>query len=786
MVVKNNTIIYPEVHKKDIFTIFSILFSEHSLLTMNKLAFLLSLFFFSTTLLGQQQKFRKYFFSNERNVDAPNFVQATDLDNDGDIDIVGCSESGDIYVFEAKTVWNYTLKDTILDYRSRSDLWPAPRAYALDIDNDGFKDLVKTNDSGAIIWYHNNHDNTFLKKQVINKPFQTLRAFAPLLNIADIDNDGKQDIVVGFQAEDSPEKITIAWFKNETAGTFSEARIIAQYDYNHEDRESTGELLFIEVFDVNGDGLVDLLYSNNGQIIFQENTENQNFIGHGMTESAFVHTIHAADMKNDNDGHLDLVVSTSTNVFIYENDGSEQFLRKSLSGDRMKRFNAGQPTAIADLNGDGLLDIVRLEPPSQSFRFKVKYFKNEGDNRFTKYDVGSPEWFIYNVFTVDLDKNGKVDVIAPFQTGGISLYQNLGPIDYKIYVSNYEENSVSVIDLETKEIEGLISIGSQPRGLVSINDGDLVYAACYNANIVSVIDTKSKKELMKIPNLKYDPDGIAVEPDGKYAYVTHYTARNPSTPTRTVQVINTQTHQLEAILDLPEGYVPSGIAFSYEGTAMITIKDYAIKGNRSDSNIVLTFEHSDVLAVIENKQGNIAHVQYNASEPTVQMREITVGQKPTAIISPEDNAFAYVTNRSSGTISIINTRSLERLILTGDSTTDHGDITVGADLGGIAVDSKNGIVYVAQRGEENGQDDFIKTFQLDLDNNTVTQTESITVGDTPQGVTISPDGKFVCVANQNSNSVSIIQTSTKEVVKTIDLGPNKKPRDIIIVPVSAE
>lgn len=51
------------------------------------------------------------------------------------------------------------------------------------------------------------------------------------------------------------------------------------------------------------------------------------------------------------------------------------------------------------------------------------------------------------------------------------------------------------------------------------------------------------------------------------------------------------------------------------------------------------------------------------------------------------------------------------------------------------------------------------------------QTKSISVGGHPSGVAASPNGKFVYVANANSDTVSVIDTAKDEVVETIDCKP---------------
>ena len=54
------------------------------------------------------------------------------------------------------------------------------------------------------------------------------------------------------------------------------------------------------------------------------------------------------------------------------------------------------------------------------------------------------------------------------------------------------------------------------------------------------------------------------------------------------------------------------------------------------------------------------------------------------------------------------------------------------------------------------------------------QTKSITVGLHPSGMTVNKNGKFLYVANANSDTVSVIDTAKEEVVETIDCRPENR------------
>ena len=69
-----------------------------------------------------------------------------------------------------------------------------------------------------------------------------------------------------------------------------------------------------------------------------------------------------------------------------------------------------------------------------------------------------------------------------------------------------------------------------------------------------------------------------------------------------------------------------------------------------------------------------------------------------------------------------------------------------------------------------------------IDTFSQTLVTSITVGQVPLGIEITPDGNFAYVANRDSESVSVIRTSSNSVVATVPLGSGSIPIFIAIPP----
>ena len=57
------------------------------------------------------------------------------------------------------------------------------------------------------------------------------------------------------------------------------------------------------------------------------------------------------------------------------------------------------------------------------------------------------------------------------------------------------------------------------------------------------------------------------------------------------------------------------------------------------------------------------------------------------------------------------------------------------------------------------------------------------VGDEPEGVTASPDGRFVYVTSEQDSQVSVIDVATNEVIKQVEVEP--RPRSVAFSPDSS-
>jgi len=291
------------------------------------------------------------------------------------------------------------------------------------------------------------------------------------------------------------------------------------------------------------------------------------------------------------------------------------------------------------------------------------------------------------------------------------------------YISNYGEDSVSVINTDTHMVKILgIPIGNKPYGVVVISDGTKVYVANSGDDTVSVIDTSTNEVANKGISVGDDPHGIAATQDGKKVYVTNYGSS-------TVSVIDTNSNSVRSIY---VGSNPFGIAVA--GT-----KAY------------VTNDKDNTISVIDTNTDNVIHNVSIAYE------------SPGGIAVTPDGKKVYVTCGKSNNVAVIDTIS--------DSVVP---VDVGKHPWGIAISPDGKTAYVT-----NYEDNTVSI--IDTVTNAVTL-PPISVGAKPCGVVFTPDGKEAYVTNSADDSVAIIDTTTNSVTDTKKVESNPRGFGQFILP----
>jgi len=247
-----------------------------------------------------------------------------------------------------------------------------------------------------------------------------------------------------------------------------------------------------------------------------------------------------------------------------------------------------------------------------------------------------------------------------------------------------------------------------------------VYVVNYASGDLSVIDTATNTNIVDIPigainNIR----GIAISPDGTLVYVGNPIAGE-------VVIVDTTTNTVSGSITVIN---PFGIAVRPDGAFLYVVQN-------TPSNSVAVFDTST-----------------NALVATIPVG-INPNPNPFHITMTIDGAFAYVTNQSDDTISVIDTAT--NTVATTIDPAGNGPFE-------IAMTPNGNFAYVT-----NGVGATVSV--IDLSTNLITDT--IIVGASPRGLAISPDGAFVyAVCPGGGGTIRKISTATNTEVVNIDTAP---------------
>jgi FG-GAP-like repeat/FG-GAP repeat len=309
-----------------------------------------------------------------------NDAKAADLDNDGDMDIVGAANTAD-KLFGYKNLGNniyqkhliadfegvYAIHITNMDdisvpdilvasafsnsirlYRNFGnmefvqihidvDLTQAQSVHGVDVDGDGDKDVIGAgHGNNDVVWY-DFHDN-FYQKIIVDGD---LLGASDVVGV-DLDQDGDVDILACGQLEDR-----VVWYENNGAESFTRHTVASQMD--------GVKAAFPADFDGDGDlDVAGVLYAAN-EVVWWENNGAMSFTTH-LVASDFTQAYDIYVRDIDGDGSPDMAASSygDDTIAWFQNDGSGNFTMHVIDGD----FEGPRGLQVRDLDGDGRMDLV--------------------------------------------------------------------------------------------------------------------------------------------------------------------------------------------------------------------------------------------------------------------------------------------------------------------------------------------------------------------------------------------------------------------------------------------
>ncbi len=434
-----------------------------------------------------------------------------DMDGDGDLDILAFSALGK-YVHYHKNIsmekygnlkhlefeivdWCWgrfsengeynaiMFNDTCAEERTKAHRHTGSTMLLFDENNNGLPDLVLgdmdyptlmllTNGGSADEAYMVAKDSLFPSDNV---PVNLYSMPCPML--LDVDDDGKEDLLVSpldIRLTKSENKESVWFYKN--TGTQNQPYFSLQTkSFLQEDMLDFGSGAYPVLYDMNGDGLLDLLVGNYGY--YDSTTSN----GYAIT---CYYSASLAYFKN-----------TGTNIL-----PEFSLVTEDLGGLRQLGYTAFVPS-VGDLNEDGKPDILLGTAGNN-----LIYLENNSSSQDTLtfaipiYNYQSlimPEYAAAQLF--DLDKDALLDLIVGDRRGIMSFYKNTGTSTSPVFT--HQRDTLGKINVQDPD-ESFFGYATpcffrtnsgETRLFIASEKGDIAYYKNIDENLEGKFDVELNK-----------------------------------------------------------------------------------------------------------------------------------------------------------------------------------------------------------------------------------------------------------------------------------------------------
>lgn len=318
-----------------------------------------------------------------------------------------------------------------------------------------------------------------------------------------------------------------------------------------------------------------------------------------------------------------------------------------------------------------------------------------------------------------------------------------------VYVTETAEDDVAVVDAAMLTVRArYASGGSRPTGICRTPDGSELLVANSYSGSVSILNARTGKirATVSLPGM---PQGVAVSPDGKRAFVS--------------------VSQLDevAVLDLATAAVVRRVRVGRRPGALDVSQDgfTLVVANLSDGSLSVI----DTGTLAEDARVKLKGTNVRGVRVTADGREAYATAMPAFNTKPSDDPAEIWHN------------VIQSVRLEGEGSAPGEDQwTDFARIPGesVAFGSPDQYDLVLDRTARRawvsvaGRDVVTRISIHDPRRNTIWPFSQVEtgVGANPRGLALSPDESRLWVANHLGNTVSVIDTASGMVVKTLDLG----------------
>lgn len=300
---------------------------------------------------------------------------------------------------------------------------------------------------GLVLNHYENEHSDFEKETLLPHELSSL---GPALAVADLNNDGLEDMIMGSAVGRIPAVII-----QKPDGRFGKMTVASFF--NHQMSEDGG----IVPFDVNGDGNKDLFISSGGYQYPKNDSNyiNRLYIGNGTGNFGYVKNALPVEFNNsgkvipcdfEGDGDLDFFICGSADPQNYPNSG-QSALYINTNGFYKNKIRELAPELVyagmlrdgvfSDFDGDGDKDLIVVGEWTD-----IRLFEYKNGRLFaTPNEIGLTGWW-NTIKAVDIDGDGDEDYLV----GNVGLntkYRSDGSKKLSVYANDFDDNGTRDIVL---------------------------------------------------------------------------------------------------------------------------------------------------------------------------------------------------------------------------------------------------------------------------------------------------------------------------------------------------
>jgi YVTN family beta-propeller protein len=179
---------------------------------------------------------------------------------------------------------------------------------------------------------------------------------------------------------------------------------------------------------------------------------------------------------------------------------------------------------------------------------------------------------------------------------------------HRLYAVTKEDNSIYVIDIQSKKVVSKHPLGGEGYSCILSPDHKILYASCWGCDKIVVFDTDQQKIAGSIP-VGDNPNDLCVTKDGKYLFVANANDNNVSViDTRQMKIIETLNAALYP--DALVGSTTNSVALSKDNKTLfianadnncLALFDVSVPGSSKSQGFIPTGWYPTSVRIAKNK-----------------------------------------------------------------------------------------------------------------------------------------------------------------------------------------